>query len=59
MPRSVEVVYAHTEQDARDMALRRGRDAHRGIVAVDEVIELEPHRTGLRPFVVWLSVTAP
>lgn len=56
MPRRMYTVYAATEADARDMAERRARDAHLDVIAIDEVMDLEPHRNGLRPFVVWLAV---
>ena len=57
MPRRVFQVYATNEADARDMAERRARDARLRVLMVDEVIELEPQKLGLRPFVVWLSVS--
>jgi hypothetical protein len=57
MPRRVFQVYATNEADARDMAERRARDARLRVLVVDEVIELEPQKLGLRPFVVWLSVS--
>jgi hypothetical protein len=56
MPRRVFTVYATNEQDARDIAERRAREARLVVVRVDEVIDLDDDRTGLRAWVVWVSV---
>jgi hypothetical protein len=57
VPRRFETVEAATEQDARDIAERRVRDAGYDVIRVEAADDLDPE---LLPephtFVVWVSV---